>query len=197
MRGSPSPLGAGVRRRRGPVFSVLSALALLLLVLPGVARADHEESDESAVLVEQAVALIANDAGDERIAERVQDALEAPHKEGVDLRLVGRALEAVERPGEDAAALRQARALLLASLGGRLPSAPKSGSFATGTETGTSVVLDEFRPERGIADGGDAALFALALAAIAGGVWWSVRLRPRHSVHDLKRRSAEEEGRQS
>ncbi|MDX3241573.1 hypothetical protein [Streptomyces sp. ME18-1-4] len=42
----------------------------------------------------------------------------------------------------------------------------------------------------GIADSGDAALFALSLLAIAVGLWLSVRLRPRYSIRELKRRAA-------
>ncbi|MFI2372173.1 hypothetical protein [Streptomyces sp. NPDC018833] len=184
-----------LRARTPSVASGLAALALLMLVMPGTARADMGESDEAAVLVEQAIALIANEAGEAHVAERIEDALQAPHKEGVDLALVRRALEVVERTGEDEAAARETRRLLLESVGGKLASAPQGGRFATGTETGTSVVLDEFRPERGITDGGDAALVALACAAVVGGAWLSVRLRPRHSIHELERRSAEEEGR--
>ncbi|MEU6977805.1 hypothetical protein [Streptomyces sp. NPDC046371] len=71
------------------------------------------ESDEAAVLVEQAIALIANDAGEARVAERIEDALEAPLKEGVDLALVSRALDVVERPGQDEAAPSETRELLV------------------------------------------------------------------------------------
>ena len=127
------------------------------------------------------------------MAERIDDALMAPHKEGVDLHLVKDASEVIERPGAAEAASREARRLLLASLGGKLPSAPKAGQRVTGTETGTSAVLNEFRPARGIADAGDAALFALSLVAIAAGLWLSVRLRPRHSIRELERRAAAEE----
>jgi hypothetical protein len=158
-----------------------------------VAQAHDGESDESAVLVEQAIALIANDAHKEQVAERVEDALEAPHKEGVDLSLVRQALDVIERPGPEKASLRDADGLLLRALGGKLPSAPKGGHLVTGTETGTSVVLDEFRPARGIADSGDAALFALSLLAIVVGLWLSVRLRPRYSIRELKHRTAAEE----
>ncbi|MFF6833302.1 hypothetical protein ACFY84_15710 [Streptomyces sp. NPDC012438] len=163
--------------------------------MPGVAWADEMESDQAPVLVEQAIALIANDAGQARVAERIEDALEAPDKEGVNLSLVRKALDVVERPGQDQAALRETREILLESLGGKLPSAPQPGRFATGTETGTSVVLDEFRPARSIADAGDATLLALALAAVAVGLWLSVRLRPPHSIRELERRSIKKEGR--
>ncbi|TQK45146.1 hypothetical protein FBY35_6690 [Streptomyces sp. SLBN-118] len=187
--------GSCVRFRATAARSLgtLLVAVLVLALLPGVAQAHGEESDEAAVLVEQAIALIANDAGESRVAERIEDALMAPHKEGVDLKLVNDALKAVERPGAEEAALRETRKLLLASLGGKLPSAPKAGQLVTGTETGTSVVLDEFRPARGVADAADAALFALSLVAIAAGLWLSVRLRPRHSIRELRRRAAAEE----
>lgn len=172
--------------------AALPVAALVPLLLPGVAQAHGGESDESAVLVEQAIALIANDAHKEQVSERIEDALEAPHKEGVDLNIVRQALDVVERPGPEEAFLREAHGLLLRSLDGKLPSAPKAGHLVTGTETGTSVVLDEFRPARGIADSGDAALFALSLLAIAVGLWLSVRLRPRYSIRELKRRTAAE-----
>jgi hypothetical protein len=58
------------------------------------------------------------------------------------------------------------------------------------------VVLDEFRSARGIADSGDAALFALSLVAIVVGLWLSVRLRPGYSIQELKRRVVAEEDRQ-
>ncbi|MGI5517268.1 hypothetical protein [Streptomyces sp. CA-106131] len=145
------------------------------------------------MLVEQAIALIANGAPKDQVAERVGDALEAPHKEGVDLNLVRQALDVVERTGPQEASLQEARGLLLRSLDGNLPSAPKAGHLVTGTETGTSVVLDEFRPARGIADSGDAPLFALSLLAIAVGLWLSVRLRPGYSIRELKRRTAADE----
>ncbi|MER5202463.1 hypothetical protein [Streptomyces sp. NPDC002825] len=145
------------------------------LLVPGTAHAHDGESDESADLVEQAIALIANEAHEEHVAERIEDALSAPHKEGVDLDLVRRAGEILERPE---ASLPEVPGLLLRSPHGKLPSAPQAGQPVTGTETGTSVVLDELRPARGIADSGDAARFALSLLAIAVGLWPSVRLRP-------------------
>ncbi|MFF4139144.1 hypothetical protein ACFY1B_48955 [Streptomyces mirabilis] len=176
--------------------ATLSVATLALLLLAGAAEAHEGESDESAVLVEQAIALIANDAGKDKVAERIEDALMAPHKEDVDLKLVEQARGVVQSPGPEGASLQEARGLLLRSLDGKLPSAPEAGKLVTGTETGTSVVLDEFRPARGIADSGDAALFALALVAIVAGLWLSVRLRPRHSIRDLERRAAAQEDRE-
>ncbi|UER54326.1 hypothetical protein HJG43_06990 [Kineosporiaceae bacterium SCSIO 59966] len=62
--------------------------------------------------------------------------------------------------------------------------------MATGLETGTTVVLDPFQHARGISDGGDAALLALAAVAIALGLWTAQRTRPRHSVRELRRLGA-------
>ncbi|MCX4584095.1 hypothetical protein [Streptomyces sp. NBC_01481] len=185
--------GYGCLALQSAAALVVTALVLLSAVFPGQARADEEESREAPVLVEQAVALIANDAGEARVAERIEDALKAPDREGVDLGLVRQALDVVEGPDEDENVLRRARVLLLDALGGRLPSAPESGRFATGTETGTSVVLEEFRPARGVADGGDAALLGLALAAVVSGLWLSHRLRPPHTIRELEHRAAREE----
>ena len=178
--------------RRGPSLILSGAVAATALLLPvaasGTAWAHGEESNESAVLVEQAVALIANDAYEDQVAERLDDALMAPHKEGVDLAKVRRAQDLIEEPGYSAAVSRQVKGLLLDSLGGKLPSAPRSGRPATGDETGTSVVLDEFRPARGISDGGDAVLLGLGAAAIGGGLWFSRRLRPPHTLRELEHR---------
>ncbi|MCZ4508738.1 hypothetical protein O3Q52_11085 [Streptomyces sp. ActVer] len=194
-RRSPRSRRYGRLALRSAVALVVTVLVLVLIpVFPGQARADEEESREAPVLVEQAIALIANDAGEERVGERIEDALEAPDKEGVDLGLVRQALEVVEGPGPDETAFPRARVLLLDALGGKLPSSPQSGRFATGTETGTSAVLDEFRPARGIADAGDAVLLGLALAAVISGLWLSHRLRPPHRIRELERQAARQKG---
>ena len=112
----------------------------------------------------------------------------APRKERVGLAKVRQAQDLIEQPGYRAAVSRQAKGLLLDSLGGKLPSAPKAGRPATGDETGTSVVLDEFRPARGVSDGGDAVLLGLGASAIGGGLWLSRRLRPPHTLRELEHR---------
>lgn len=165
--------------------AAVAATVLFLMVPAGPAGADEEESTQSSVLVEQAVALIANDGGDERVAERIQDAVDAPDTRGVDLAKVEQALAVIDAPGEDPTATSRARTLLLDSLGGTLPSAPEDGQQATGTETGTSVILDEFRSSWGISDGGDAVLLGLSLAAIMAGLYLARRLRPPHTLHQL------------
>jgi hypothetical protein len=82
-----------------PTPAAIAVAALTPLLVPGRAEAHEGESDEAAVLVEQAIALIANDAPKEHVTERIEDALDAPHKEGVDLNLAHQALDVVERPG--------------------------------------------------------------------------------------------------
>ncbi|WP_189190585.1 hypothetical protein [Streptomyces albiflavescens] len=164
------------------------AALLIPVAAPGSAWAHGEESDQSAVLTEQAVALIANGAAEDQVAERIEDALMAPHKEGVTLAKVREAQALVERPGYSEATSRQVKVLLLASLGGKLPSAPQAGRPATAEETGTTVVLDELRLPRGISDGGDAVLVGLGAAALGGGLWLSHRLRPPHTIRRLEHR---------
>ncbi|ALV33173.1 hypothetical protein [Streptomyces sp. CdTB01] len=168
--------------------AVVAAALLVPVGVPGVAWAHGEESDESAVLVEQAVSLIANNAYEDQVAERIEDALMAPHKEGVTLSKVREAQDRIEQPGYSAAVGRQVKRLLLDSLGGKMPSAPKAGRPATGEETGTSVVLDELKPARGVSDGGDAVLLGLGAAAVGGGLWLSRRLRPPHTLRELEHR---------
>ncbi len=97
------------------------------------------------MLVEQAIALIVNQAGGERVTERLEDALKPPDQEGTDLAKVRPA-----RIGE----LSEAR-------------------LATGGETGTSGILDEFKPARGISDGGDTALIAFGAVLVVLGLYLS------------------------
>ena len=194
LRGGTKARVPGLGLRRAGATAAVAAV-LLTGALSGTAWADEEESEESAVLAEQAISLLANDAGDARVAERIEDALMAPDKEGVDLALLRRALDVIERPGSTEAADRQADALLLDALGGTLPSAPEAGTFATGTDTGTSEILGEFRPARGVSDTGDAVLLGLAGAAVVGGLWLSHRLRPPHTIRQLEHGIPEEDKR--
>jgi hypothetical protein len=62
------------------------AVAAMFVLWAGPAAAHEGESDEARVLVLQAIALIVNTPDDmHMIEERINDALEAPHKEGVDM----------------------------------------------------------------------------------------------------------------
>jgi hypothetical protein len=154
-------------------------------------------AEPAKVLVQQALALIAN-APDDHLAieEQVHLALEAEDQAGVDHDL----LEAAEASlaGGD---LGRTRELLLACIDagpvpGEQPPAPapthapepepeheeaveepSSGGYAVGTETGTTEVLDPYHPSRRVA-GGEAGLLALSIVAIGAGAYLSWRMRP-------------------
>ena len=166
------------------VFAVLVAAVLTAWVPASPAQADEPPSTQAAMLVEQALALIANGAGDARVSEALRAVPGAPDKQGVDMADVTRALSLIDRPGQDPAVTARARGLLLESIGGKLPSAATARN-AVGTETGTSVILPEVKPVRGISDGGDAVLLGLSLAAVLAGLYLAWRLRPPHTLHQL------------
>lgn len=174
-------------------------MLLSVVALGGPAAwGDEEESDESAVLVEQAIALLANQNTPEVVLERVEDAAEAPMTEGADLEQVERAgalLEPLVEQGagrvpDDVAEL--VRDSLEAAIG--MPAEAEPVEMTTGAETGTTVVLDEYRPARGVSDGGDAVLLALAAAGIGGGLLLARRLRPHHSLRELRRSAPDPTG---
>ena len=183
----------------------LTAVALLaVLALPSAAQADEEETEEANLLVLQSISLIANDNEPDTIAERLTDALEAPDKSGVDLAKVQQALTLVEESatrGDSAEKIAEARTLLVdaidiraASGYGEIPEPGDVGEdaapYAQGAESGTTVVLDELRPARGVADDGDAVLLAAGFAMLLAGLYLSRRWRPHDSIHELRRRSA-------
>ena len=166
---------------------VLAVALFVALTLAAPAGADEPgESDESAQLVRQAIALIVNTPGDmEGIEDKIVDAQEAPNQEDVDLTLVAEAEEAFER--ED---MHEVRLLLERSIGAQphsgeqdpLPIGQARGTpgmeMATGAETGTDVVIDELGPDRELSST-DA--FGLAGLAVLGalGMWLALRFRPR------------------
>lgn len=171
------------------------AAATALLVVLGTAPAwgnEGEESDESAVLVLQAIALLANENSPEVVLERIEDAVEAPMTEGADLEQVEQAASLLEPVAESDAVPadveEQVRALLEGSIGVEELVAP--AAMVTGAETGTTVVLPELRPARGVSDGGDAALLVLAALTAIGGLFAARRLRPHHSLRELRHPSA-------
>ncbi|WP_433249524.1 hypothetical protein ACQPYK_02525 [Streptosporangium sp. CA-135522] len=90
-----------VPRRLSRVILMLDAAVLILAALSLAANADEpDESDESHDLVLQAISFVLNTPENrEAIAERIEDALEAPDKSGTDLAKVeaaGQALRAVQ-----------------------------------------------------------------------------------------------------
>jgi hypothetical protein len=97
-------------------FALIIAMLLTGLVAPQAASAHGEgDSDESLVLVRQAIAFLVNKPGDQMDVEgKINDSLDAPHKEGVNLTVVQRAMDAL-----DAGDMAKVRQLLQQSIGAR------------------------------------------------------------------------------
>lgn len=68
----------------------------------------------------------------------------------------------------------------------QVPSKASSVTLATGEQTGTTVVTDEM-PGRGSLTDSDVILLVLAAAAGVLGTGLSLRFRPAHSIHRLRR----------
>lgn len=169
----------------------LAALLLIATIMAAPAAwADEEESDEAAVLVLQAIALLANENTPEVVLERIEDAAEAPMTEGADLEQVEEAAALMEPLVEDGAdslpreVEREVRGLLEDSIG--ITPLQQPVDMATGIETGTIIILDEYRPARGVSDGGDMALLALAAVGFGSGLLMARRTRPHHSMRELR-----------
>jgi hypothetical protein len=166
-----------------------SAAALLIVMAFLVAGAGQalahggNESDKAGDLIRQAIAYIVNDSNNTAAAaERINDALNAPNKDGVDMDLVVQAQKALT-----AGDAHQARALLERSIGARshldnsdpLP-IRQVGPLATGADTGINVVTDPLPPDRDITGSDWETLSGLFLLG-ALGVYLAERFRP-HAV---------------
>lgn len=164
-------------RRRPVAFLVVLLMGAWLAGVPAAASAhDDEEIDQASVLVLQAIGFIVNKPGDmDDITDKIDDALDAPEKDGVDMAKVQAAKEALDK--ED---METARAQLQESLA----SVPMES--ATGEETGTTVVHDAL-DTRGDVDLVDWVLLVLSALILALGAWLSVRFRPAESVRGLRR----------
>ena len=181
--------------RKSLAVAAVPILFIVLVAVGGPAAADTPgESDESAHLVREALALIVNTpANMTAIEEKIDDALKAPKQDGVDLGLVAEAKAAF--PPRN---MHEVRVLLERSIGAQphrgprdpLPIRETRGSpgmkMATGTETGTDVVVDPLAPDRSRPAGDWLALTGFALVA-AVGVWLSIRFRPRLSHYEKAR----------
>lgn len=172
---------------RRPLAFCLIISGFLLFGSSTAAYAHGMESLVSSELVQQALSLIANDGGIDRIAEKIQDAVEAPDTEGVDVARLELALAALESDPSESG-VEDARALLILAAP-QFASAPPAPRAIAG-DTGTTAVLDPLEPLDGVNDGGDLTLLIVALAAIGLGLLLSRRLRPHHSIHELRKTSA-------
>lgn len=188
-----------MENRRLGVRSAVVIVALLgagmLVAGPAIAH-EGDESDEAAVLVRQAIALIVADPGEpDEIRERVTAALAAADASGVDLELVERADVALA--GGD---LASAQTLLERAIGAGPPpeppdavgvdppaaSAPPAATqdpgedamadMATGAQPGRTLITEplELRPHLTAVDW---AVLAGAILVGLGGVWITTRHR--------------------
>ncbi|MFZ5852587.1 MAG: hypothetical protein ACOYY2_14560 [Actinomycetota bacterium] len=185
----------GRRGQHGRLLALLGTVLLLLFGLPGVASANAGAgSSEARVIIQEAVGFIANGAEPAMVLERIDDVLKAPDQAGVDAAKVEQAKALVEglpagAPAAQAdAVLQQARQLLESAV--TAPAAGGTAKFATGTDTGTTVVLDVFKPAWGVRGGGDVVLLGLGVISVLLGLYLARRLRPQDSIRDLRRRSA-------
>jgi len=176
--------GGSTRLGRAALLALLLTLALFL---PGAtaARADMEGPTDAKSLVDIATGEVAARVPLDRITEGIDAALAAPPQKGVDRAAIEEALALVKSVSATTPA---------ADLEAAMSKTQKLLQKSIGDETGTTVVLENFQPAFGISDGGDAALVVLALAAIVGGLYMARRLRPEHSIKELRRRSAAVKG---
>lgn len=175
-----------------------SLAALLVLGSAGAVGADMEESKQAKLLVLQSISLIANDAPRDAVLERLTDALDAPDQEGVDSAKVISAIAVIE---SGPTGLVEGRLLLVRAIAvraatgyGTIPMPGEVGqdvaAYATGAEPGTTVVLDELQPARGVNDRGDLAALLAGVFMAAAGLYLAKRWRPDVSIHQLRRLSA-------
>lgn len=168
--------------RRLALCWAITVAVLLVGISPALAHGDGE-SDKAGDLVRQAIAHIVHDSNDTMSAlEKIDDAMNAADKEGVDMDLVAQAADALERGDPH-----EARTLLERSIGARphlssdevLPIG-QTRPLATGAETGIDVVTDPLAPHRGLT-GGDWVSLSGLIALGALGVYLALRFRPHHS----------------
>ena len=181
--------------RKSIAGAAIPILFMVVVAVGGPAAADAPgESDESAHLVREALALIVNTPDNmAAIEEKIDDALKAPKQDGVDLGLVAEAKAAF--PPQN---MHDVRVILERSIGAQphrgprdpLPIRETRGSpgmkMATGTETGTDVVVDPLTPDRSRSAGDWLALTGFAVVA-AVGVWFAIRFRPRSHHYETLR----------
>ena len=153
------------------------AVAMLVVLLPAAPAFAHggDESDQSRVLVLQALSYLANqpEGFADMAAEKVMDALDATDQNGVDLPMIQQAQKQLES-GD----ISGARKLLQDSV------APLTVR-ATGEETGTTLVSDPLPGATAWSPGAWLLAFA-AIVLILVGVALAYRWRPQQSLSSLR-----------
>ena len=200
------PRTARHHRKRG---AMVTGLLMVLLLTPFAgARADQPESDQANLLVLHSISLIANNAAPASVVSHLAAALAASNQSGVDRAKVGQALvlaKASVTGRESRRKLAQARELLTQAIDIRAATGygeiPKPGQvgrdvapYATGAGAGTTVILDELQPARGVSDGGDAVLLAVGILLLIVGLYLSRRWRPTDTIHQLRAHSIAADG---
>lgn len=178
-----TPGNESVTAIRRPAVVVLIALAVMLVGAGPALAHSADESDKAGDLIRQAIAHIVHDPKKtDAAAEKIDDALKATNKDGVDMALVVQAQQALTLGDAH-----QARALLERSIGARshldkrnpLPIRQVS-PLATGANTGIDVVTDPLPPDRDTSGSDWVTLSGLFLLGILG-VYLAQRFRP-HAV---------------
>lgn len=189
----------GEQQRARAVPALVAALtAVVLSLFPAAsAYANEEETDEAKLLVLQSISLIANGREPDVIEERLTDALEAPDQSGVAVDKVQQAADLLSAGPVDDTVTTEVRRLLESAIEiraatgyGPMPGPGEVGTgaapYAAGAESATVVVLDEFKPARGVRGASDVVLLVTAAALIVLGLALARRWRPRHSIHELR-----------
>jgi hypothetical protein len=177
-------------RRHRPAVVAMGALLVLLFSAEPAAAHEGEQSTEASDLIRQAIALIVNTPNDTMaIEDKINDAINANDKTGVDIAPVQQANDALE-----AGDLHRARALLEVSIGaqphlssalpvdiGKAPAAPGAApsgvNLATGDNPGGGLADDPLVASRHF-DGRTSTMLAVSIALVVVGVVLAIRYRP-------------------
>lgn len=180
-------LDQGRQRRRSSRRRAVLVGALMVALFAAAPPAFADGEGETTVgyeLVQQALANLTDAPGEMKIEaalEKLGDALETDHQEGVDVAELEQAQAALES-GD----IEQARSLLQDSI----TEAMSARAPAVGEETGTTVIHDVLPGRSGLA-GIDIGFLIASITLLLAGVALSWRFRPPESVATLRARLAQ------
>jgi hypothetical protein len=196
MNTDPGHRRTGLARTTAALIFTVSSV----LFLPQAALAHGDEGMVPARdSVLQAIAYLVNTPDDmDMITDKIKDAQESTDQKGVDVSQLDGAMSAVE-----AGKMTDARVRLEQAVGAKVdlsgthvepvlqvPPGLTSVTLATGEQPGTTVVTDELPGRSGGLTASDWVLIAIAVLVVAGGMLLSVRFKPEHSIHALRRQAA-------